>query len=36
MWPGWATAAATVTTFAVGGGDPNVIAIAMLLVIGAR
>jgi len=35
MWPGWATAAATVTTFAVGGGDPNVIAIAMLLVIGA-
>ncbi len=35
MWPGWATAAATVTTFAVGGGDPNAIAIAMLLVIGA-
>jgi hypothetical protein len=34
MWPGWATAAATVTTFAVGGGDPNAIAIAMLLVIG--
>ena len=23
MWPGWATAAATVTTFAVGGGDPQ-------------
>ena len=23
MWPGWATAAATVLTFAVGGGDPN-------------
>jgi hypothetical protein len=35
MWPGWATAAATVTTFAVGGGDPNAIAIAMLLIIGA-
>jgi hypothetical protein len=35
MWPGWATAAATVTTFAVGGGDPNAIAIAGLLVIGA-
>src|SRR3954469_3927587 len=34
MWPGWATAAATVTTFAVGGGDPNAIAIAMLLIIG--
>src|SRR3954451_24217371 len=35
MWPGWATSAATVTTFAVGGGDPNVIAIVGLLVIGA-
>jgi len=34
IWPGWATAAATVTTFAVGGGDPNVIAIAGLLAIG--
>ena len=34
VWPGWATAAATVTTFAVGGGDPNVIAIAGLLAIG--
>jgi hypothetical protein len=33
MWPGWATAA-TVTTFAVGGGDPNVIAVAGLLLIG--
>src|SRR5215204_4074621 len=31
MWPGWATSAATVATFAVGGGDPNVIAIVMLL-----
>src|SRR5215203_5540047 len=26
MWPGWATAAATVGTFALGAGDPNVIA----------
>ena len=24
MWPGWATGAATVTTFLFGGGDPNV------------
>ena len=35
MWPGWATSAATVTTFAFGGGDPNVIAIAGLFAIGA-
>jgi hypothetical protein len=34
MWPGWATSAATVTTFAFGGGDPNVIAIAGLVTIG--
>ncbi len=34
MWPAWATSAATVTTFLVGGGDPNVIAIAGLLAIG--
>jgi hypothetical protein len=34
MWPGWATSAATVATFAIGGGDPNVIAIVALLVIG--
>jgi hypothetical protein len=34
MWPGWATSAATVTTFAFGGGDPNVIAIAGLIAIG--
>ncbi len=34
-WPGWATSAATIATFAFGGGDPNVIAIAGLLVIGA-
>jgi hypothetical protein len=34
MWPGWATAAATITTFAFGGGDPNVIAIAGLIAIG--
>ena len=35
IWPGWATSAATITTFAFGGGDPNVIAIAGLLAIGA-
>src|SRR4051812_43964408 len=35
MWPGWATAAATITTFAIGAGDPNLIAIVGLLVIGA-
>jgi hypothetical protein len=34
MWPGWATSAATVFTFAVGGGDPNLIAIGVLLTIG--
>jgi hypothetical protein len=34
MWPGWATSAATITTFAFGGGDPNVIAIAGLIAIG--
>jgi hypothetical protein len=34
-WPGWATAAATITTFAVGGGDPNTIAIVGLIAIGA-
>jgi hypothetical protein len=33
-WPGWATSAATVTTFLVGGGDVTVIAIAALLAIG--
>src|SRR5215218_3636415 len=35
IWPGWATSAATVTTFAFGGGDPNTIAIAGLIAIGA-
>jgi hypothetical protein len=35
MWPGWATAAATITTFAFGGGNPNTIAIVGLLIIGA-
>jgi hypothetical protein len=35
MWPGWATSAATVSTFALGFGDPNLIAIIGLLVIGA-
>ncbi|HEX5911171.1 MAG TPA: Nramp family divalent metal transporter [Thermoleophilaceae bacterium] len=34
LWPGWATSAATITTFAVGGGDVNTIAIAGLLAIG--
>jgi hypothetical protein len=34
VWPGWATGAATVTTFLVGGGDVNVIAIAALVAIG--
>jgi hypothetical protein len=35
VWPGWATAAATITTFAVGGGNPNTIAIVGLIAIGA-
>jgi hypothetical protein len=35
MWPGWATAAATIATFAFGGGDPNLIAVIGLVVIGA-
>ena len=34
-WPGWATSAATVATFAFGGGDPVVIAVAALFAIGA-
>jgi hypothetical protein len=34
MWPGWATAAATIATFAFGGGDPNTIAITGLIAIG--
>jgi len=33
-WPGWATGAATVATFAFGGGDPVVIAVGFLFVIG--
>jgi hypothetical protein len=33
-WPGWATGAATVATFAFGGGDPTVIAVLALLAIG--
>jgi hypothetical protein len=33
-WPGWATSAATVATFAFGGGNANTIAIAALLAIG--
>ena len=33
-WPGWATSAATIATFAFGGGDAVVIAIAALIAIG--
>ena len=33
-WPGWATSAATIATFAFGGGDATVIAVAALLAIG--
>jgi hypothetical protein len=35
MWPGWATAAATISTFAFSGGDPVLIAVVMLVAIGA-
>ena len=34
VWPGWATSAATLGTFVFGGGDPTLIAIITLLVIG--
>ncbi len=34
VWPGWATSAATVATFAFGGGDVVTIAIGALLAIG--
>jgi hypothetical protein len=34
FWPGWATSSATLTTFAVGGGDPTTIAIIFLVVMG--
>jgi hypothetical protein len=33
-WPGWATSAATITTFLFGGGDATTIAIVGLIVIG--
>ncbi len=33
-WPGWATSAATVATFAIGAGDVNTIAVGALLAIG--
>jgi hypothetical protein len=33
-WPGWATSAATVATFAFGGGSANTIAVGALLAIG--
>lgn len=35
MWPGWATSSAALLTYLFGGGDVNLIAIGMLLVIGA-
>ena len=31
IWPGWATSAATITTFLFGGGNPNAIAIGALV-----
>lgn len=34
MWPGWATSAATVLTYAAGGGNVNLIAISALVIIG--
>ena len=34
-WPGWATSAATVATFAFGGGNPTTIAVIALFIIGA-
>jgi hypothetical protein len=33
-WPGWATSAATIATFAFGGGNANTIAVGALLAIG--
>jgi hypothetical protein len=35
LWPGWATSAATLTTYLIGGGSVRWIASAMLLAIGA-
>lgn len=35
LWPGWALSSATLGTYLFGGGNPRVIAIAILLVIGA-
>lgn len=35
LWPGWATSSATLMTYLFGGGDPVVIAIAILLLVGA-
>ena len=34
VWPGWGTAGATTFTYLIGGGNPNVIAIIVLLAIG--
>jgi hypothetical protein len=34
LWPGWALSSAMLMTFLFGGGDPRIIALAILLVIG--
>src|SRR5215207_7899475 len=34
VWPGWGTAGATTFTYLIGGGNPNTIAIIVLLAIG--
>jgi len=34
FWPGWATSSATLTTFAIGGGNPTTLAIIFLVVMG--
>ena len=35
LWPGWALSSATLVTYFIGGGSAPVVAVAMLLVIGA-
>src|SRR5687767_3481170 len=35
FWPGWALSSATLATYLFGGGNPRVIAVVILLVIGA-
>jgi hypothetical protein len=34
VWPGWATSGSTVATFLIGGGDPVLISVGALVVIG--